>query len=220
MTKEQTTGGETADLTTLLDRNRSFAEQFAAGDLKILPRMSTILLTCLDARVDPAHLFGLGLGDALVIRNAGGRITPAVMGDLGILGVLAAAVSPPGTSPRQPELVVIHHTDCGMSRLTNPVIQGQVAERLGVAVEEVSAMAISDPTTSVQDDIERLRDTPGTPDQLIVSGFVYDVKNGTINQVVPPAPLRAPPPEPMGRTPDGTSYVSGAPSEGSPEHIA
>ena len=76
MTKEQITGGETADLTMLLDRNRSFAEKFTAGDLKISPRMSTILLTCLDARVDPAHLFGLGLGDALVIRNAGGRITP------------------------------------------------------------------------------------------------------------------------------------------------
>ena len=112
MTKEQITGGATADLTTLLDRNRSFAEQFAAGNLKISPRMSTILLTCLDARVDPAHLFGLGLGDALVIRNAGGRITPAVMGDLGILSVLAAAFTQPGTSPRQPELVVIHHTDC------------------------------------------------------------------------------------------------------------
>lgn len=191
MTKEQTTGGETADLTMLLDRNQSFAGQFAAGDLKILPRMSTILLTCLDARVDPAHLFGLGLGDALVIRNAGGRITPAVMRDLGILGVLAAAAKQPGTSPMQPELVVIHHTDCGMSRLANPAIQGQAAKRLGLSVDEVSAMAISDPTTSVRDDIERLRRTPGAPDQLVVSGFVYDVSNGTINQVVPPAPLRA-----------------------------
>ena len=113
MTKERISGGETADLTTLLDRNRSFAEQFAAGDLKILPRMSTILLTCVDARVDPAHLFGLGLGDAVVIRNAGGRITPAVMRDLGILSVLAAAANQPVTSPMQPELVVIHHTDCG-----------------------------------------------------------------------------------------------------------
>jgi len=153
--------------------------------------MSTILLTCVDARVDPAHLFGLALGDAVVIRNAGGRITPAVIGDLGILGVLAAAVSPPGTSTMQPELVVIHHTDCGMSRLANPAIQGQVANRLGLSVDEVSAMAISDPATSVRDDIERLRHTPGTPDQLVVSGFVYDVSNGTINQVVPPAPLRA-----------------------------
>ena len=191
MTKERISGGETADLTTLLDRNRSFAEQFAAGDLKILPRMSTILLTCIDSRVDPAHLFGLGLGDAIVIRNAGGRITRAVMRDLGILSVLAASANQPGTSPMQPELVVIHHTDCGMSRLANPAIQGQVAKRLGLSVDEVSAMAISDPTTSVQDDVERLRQTPGMPDQLVVSGFVYDVSNGTINQVVPPAPLRA-----------------------------
>jgi carbonic anhydrase len=61
--------------TALLDRNQSFAEQFDAGDLAIRPRMSTIILTCLDARVDPAHLFGLELGDALVIRNAGGRVT-------------------------------------------------------------------------------------------------------------------------------------------------
>ena len=189
MTKEQTTGGATTDLSTLLDRNRSFAAQFAAGDLKISPRMSTILLTCLDARVDPAHLFGLGLGDALVMRNAGGRITPAVIRDLGILGVLAANI--PGPGAMRSELVVVHHTDCGMSRLTNPSIQGQVAKRLGLSVEEVSAMAISDPTTSVQDDVDRLRHTPGTPDQLVVSGFVYDVSSGTINQVVPPAPLRA-----------------------------
>ena len=185
----QATGREMADLTTLLDRNRSFAEQFEAGDLKILPRMSTILLTCVDARVDPAHLFGLGLGDAVVIRNAGGRITPAVIADLGILGVLTA--SAPGNSPRRPELVVIHHNDCGMSRLANPAIQEQVAKRLGLSVDEVAAMAITDPTKSVQDDVERLRHTPGTPDQLVVSGFVYDVRNGTINQIVPPAPLRA-----------------------------
>ncbi len=191
MTIQQTTRGATADLTALLDRNRSFAERFAAGDLEILPRMATILLTCVDARVDPAHLFGLGLGDAVVIRNAGGRITPAVIRDLGILGVLAVAANQRGTSPIQPELVVIHHTDCGMSRLANPALQGQVSKRLGLSVDEVSAMAISDPTTSVQDDIDRLRHTPGTPDQLIVSGFVYDVSNGTINQVVPPAPLRA-----------------------------
>ncbi len=172
----------------LLDRNRSFAEQFEAGDLTIRPNLSTIILTCVDARVDPAHLFGLGLGDAVVIRNAGGRITPAVMRDFAILGVLGANM--PGGA-MQPELVVIHHTDCGMSRLANPAIQQQVAERLGLSTDEVAAMAITDPARTVQDDVERLRKTPGTPDQLIVSGFVYDVKNGTINQVVPPAPLRA-----------------------------
>ena len=176
-------------ITTLLDRNRRFAEQFKAGNLPIRPRMSTIILTCLDSRVDPAHIFGLGLGDAVVMRNAGGRITSEVMRDLAILGVLAANM--PGPSAMQPELIVMHHTDCGMCRLANAAIQRQVAERLGVGVDEATTMAITDPTTSVQDDIERLRQTLGTPDQLVVSGFVYDVSNGTINQVVPPGPLRA-----------------------------
>ena len=178
-----------ADLTTLLDRNRSFAEQFDGGDLKIRPRLSTILLTCVDFRVDPAHLFRLGLGDALVIRNGGGRITPGVMVDLAVLGVLAANL--PGNGTVQVELVVIHHTDCGMGRLANPPIQQQVAKRLGLRDDEVAAMAVTDPTATVRADIERLRQTPGTPDALIVTGLVYDVANGTIDQVVPPAPLRA-----------------------------
>ncbi len=175
--------------TTLLDRNRCFAEQFGAGNLPIRPRMSTILLTCVDSRVDSAHLFGLELGDAVVIRNAGGRITPAVLEDLAILGVLAANM--PGPSTMQPELVIVHHTDCGMSRLANPALQQQVAERLDLSVDEVAALAITDPAKSVQSDIEQLRSTPGTPDQLVVSGLVYDVKTGTISQVVPPAPLRS-----------------------------
>ena len=175
--------------TALLDQNRCFAEQFEAGDLPIRPRMSTIVLTCLDSRVDPAHLFGLELGDAVVMRNAGGRLTPAVLEDLAILGVLAANMPEPSAMP--PELVILHHTDCGMSRFAKPALQQQLAERLGVSVDEVAAMAITDPAKSVQSDIERLRSTPGTPDELVVSGLVYDVKTGTISQVVPPAPLRS-----------------------------
>ncbi len=187
--KEQAPGTETPDLAALLGRNRSFVEHFESGDLSIRPRLATILLTCVDARVDPAHFLRLEIGDAVVIRNAGGRITPAVMADLAVLGVLAANM--PGPSAMRPELVVIHHNDCSMSRLANPAIQEQVARRLGLTVDEAAAMAITDPSESVQDDIERLRQNPGTPDQLVVSGFVYDVSSGTISQVVPPAPLRA-----------------------------
>ncbi len=185
----QATGRESTDLTNLLDRNRSFAAQFEAGDLPIRPRRSTIILTCVDSRVDPTHFFGLDLGEAVVMRNDGGRITPAVIEDLAILGVLASNF--PGNTPMRPEMVVIHHTDCGMSRLANPAIQEQVARKLGLSTDEVAAMADTDPARTVQDDVERLRNTPGTPDQLVVSGFVYDVSTGTINQVVPPAPLRA-----------------------------
>ena len=93
-------------------------------------------------------------------------------------------------APRKPALVVIHHTDCGMGRLAIPAIQQQLAERLGVSNDEVAAMAITDPTATVKDDIERLRNTPGTSDQLVVSGLVYDVADGTITEVVAPAPLR------------------------------
>jgi len=178
-----------SELTALLDRNRNFVEQFDAGDLAVRPRMSTFILICMDARVDPAHIFGLELGDAIVIRNGGGWITPAVVRDLAILGALAANV--PGPGAPNPELVVIHHTDCGMGRLTNPTIQEQVAKRLGVSTDEVAAMAITDPTTTVRDDIERFRNTPGTPGHLVVSGLVYDVADGTLTEVVPPAPLRA-----------------------------
>ena len=132
---------------------------------------------------------GLGLGDAVVIRNAGGRITPAVVGDLAVLSVLAANL--PGSGAAQLQLVVIHHTDCAMGRLANPPIQQQVAKRLSLSDDEVAAMAVTDPTRTVQDDIERLRQIPGTRDALIANGLVYDVAAGKIDQVVPPAPLRA-----------------------------
>ncbi len=187
-TKSRAEWGQSFDLSALLNRNRVFSEHFQAGDLPMRPKMATIFLTCVDSRVDPAHLLGLELGDAIVIRNAGGRITPAVMKDLAILGVLGANV--PGAVPMQPELVVIHHTDCGMSRMAVPAIQEQVAKKLGISIDEVAAMAITDPAISVRDDIERLRNTPGTPNQLVVSGFVYDVKSGGVKQIVPPAPLR------------------------------
>ncbi len=176
-------------LTTLLDRNSSFAEQFEAGDLPIRPRMPTIVLTCLDARIDPAHLFGLELGDALVMRNAGGRITSAVLKDLAVLAVLGANM--PGPSKMKTELVILHHTDCGMSRFTNPELQRQAAERLDRSIDEIAAMAITDPAESVQFDIKRLRSTLSAPEQLVVSGLVYDVKTGAINQVAPPTPLHS-----------------------------
>ena len=110
-----------SDLPHLLEGNRRFTEHFADGELPIRPRLSTVVLTCLDARVDPAHLFDLRLGDALVIRNAGGRVNPGVVTDLAVLGLLAAAL--PGDKATTQELVILHHTDCGMSRFADPAAQ-------------------------------------------------------------------------------------------------
>ena len=110
-----------SDLSQLLEGNRRFAAHFADGEVPIWPRLSTVVLTCLDARVDPAHLLDLQLGDALVIRNAGGRINPSVLSDLAVLGLLFAAL--PGDKAMTPELVILHHTDCGMSRFAEPAAQ-------------------------------------------------------------------------------------------------
>ena len=165
-----------SDLPALLERNRNIADAFKHGDLPIRSRLSTVVLTCVDARVDPAtSLTSDPATQSSSVTPAEGS-PPAVMGDLAVLGVLAANM--PGTTPMQPELVVIHHTDCGMGRLADPTIQQQVAKRLGLSVDQVAAMAITDPTTTVRDDIERLRHTPETPDELVVSGLVYDVAAG------------------------------------------
>ncbi len=177
-----------SDLPRLLEGSRRFSANFTDGELPIRPRLSTIVLTCLDARVDPAHLFDLQLGDALVIRNAGGRLNPGVLTDLAVLGLLTAAL--PGDKAMTLELVILHHTDCGMSRFSDPSAQEALAQRLGIEPDEVATtMAIGDPAQSVRDDITRLRQAPGLPDTLVVSGLVYDVTDGTVEQVVAPAPL-------------------------------
>ncbi len=121
------------------------------------------------------------------MRNAGGRITPAVMQDMAILGVLAANLPGAGSPP---ELVILHHTDCGMARLADPTVQDQVAQQLQLTNDEVASMAVADPAQTVQSDIERLRRARGAPDALVVSGLVYDVRSETIDQDVQPAALR------------------------------
>ena len=177
-----------SDLSTLLDRHQQFVQGFASGNLGP-PRLAARVLTCLDARVDPTHFLALELGDAFVIRNAGGRVTPAVTRDLGILSVLAPKT---GASGAPPELAIIHHTDCGLGRLADGPTREQVAQQLGLSEDEVAALAVVDPQATVRADIELLRAAPEVPDALVVSGHVYDVRSGTLEQVVAPAPLRAP----------------------------
>ncbi len=178
-----------SDLPQLLERNHRFTAHFADGELPIRPRLSTVVLTCLDARVDPAHLFDLQLGDALVIRNGGGRINPGVLSDLAVLGLLTAAV--PGDKAMTLELVILHHTDCGMSRFADPAAQQALATRLGIEPDQVAeTMAITDPAQSVRDDITRLSRSPGLPDTLVVSGLVYDTAHGTVEEIVASTPLR------------------------------
>ena len=110
----------------LLDRNATFATSYT-GKQHILPRFNTMLLTCADARIDPAHFLGLQLGEAVVMRNAGARVTDGIVQEVGILWTLAARMA--GEQFAGMGLAIIHHTDCGMERLANPQLRGLIHQQ-------------------------------------------------------------------------------------------
>lgn len=172
-------------VTELLARNERFAE-CAPVDLPILPRMRTVILACPDQRVDPAHVLGLELGDAVVIRAAGGRVTPAVLQNLALLATIAAIEGADGGF----ELILMQHTDCGVTRLLGEEYADAVAAYLGVGVEELPAKSLGDPYAGVGVDLEELAANPAIPDRLSVSAVVYDVATGRAELVQRRSPLR------------------------------
>ena len=175
------------DVQTLIDRNLEFASSFDQGDLTILPRLSTLVLTCVDARVDPAHILGLELGDAVVMRNIGGRVTDEVIEHIAILQALAALV---GSGSSALEVAVVHHTDCGASRFAIPQVRQKLGQAAGTGEAAIERLAITDPQTSVAEDLDRLRAAATLPDDLVVAGYVYDVTDGHVREAFAPASLR------------------------------
>ncbi|HEX6506220.1 MAG TPA: carbonic anhydrase [Chloroflexota bacterium] len=172
---------------TLLQRNEEFAvHRFAAG-LSLMPTLGTMIIGCVDPRVDPAHVLGLQPGEAIVIRNIGGRITPATLQMMALLGMIPQLE---GAGPVSGlNLVVLQHTDCGITRLAR--VPDRLAAYLGVAAEELEAEAVGDPYAAVAVDVAALKANPSLPSGTIVSGAVYDVATGRVAMVTPPEPLRA-----------------------------
>ena len=167
---------------TLTQRNREFAASGFSPELTIRPRLGATVIGCLDPRIDPAHVLGLELGDAPVIRNVGGRVTPATLQNLDLL-----ALGFPVPADRRPEdrmaLVVLQHTGCGITR-----IQGApeaLASYFGVGTSEVAGKAVPDPWAAVAVDVAVLLAHPGVADAYTVSGLVYDVATGLVEVVVP-----------------------------------
>jgi carbonic anhydrase len=174
-------------LDTLLERNQDFAAHHFLKDLSMMPTLRTMIIGCVDPRVDPAHVLGLGLGEAIVIRNVGGRVTPATLETLGMLGGIAQRGGGP---PVGFHLVVLHHTQCGIARLEgNP---DMLASYFGIGKESLLAKAVTDPHAAVAVDVAALKTNPALPGNWLVSGLVYDVTTGLVDVVVPPAPLRNP----------------------------
>jgi carbonic anhydrase len=173
-------------LDVMLARNAEFAATAFLPALKILPSTGTIIIGCVDPRVDPVAVLGLRQGEAAVIRNVGGRVDKPLMGTLAILKVVAKASGGPGGVRN---LVLLHHTDCGIIGCYHHA-PDLLARSFGVDVTELDALEITDPHKSVRRDILALQANDQLQAGIIVTGLVYDVTTGLVETVVPPAPLR------------------------------
>ena len=171
-------------MTPLLDRNEQFARTYAPVALGP-PTAQMIIVTCLDHRVDPAIFLGLQLGEAPVIRNAGGRVTQAVIDDVAYLAFLAEQLFAGQLEDgRLFEVAIVHHTQCGTGFLADPGFRKQAAEATGLPEAALEAAAVADPHTTVRADVEHLLAAPSLSPKVSVSGHVYDIATGRVTTVL------------------------------------
>jgi len=171
-------------MTPLLERNEQFAETYTPVALG-LPTAQVIVVTCLDHRIDPAMVLGLQLGDAPVIRNAGGRVTQAVIDDIAYLAFLAEQLfGTEGAPDTLFEVAVIHHTQCGTSFLADAGYRHRAAEATGLSEAALEASAVADPHATVRADVELLLTSPSLSPKVSVSGHVYDIATGRVTITV------------------------------------
>ena len=155
----------------LLQANQQYAAAFDKGSLPMPPRRHVAVVTCMDARLDPAKFLGLQEGDAHVIRNAGGRAADAIRS-------LVISQQLLGTR----EVVVIHHTDCGMLTFTDDQLRQKLRDDLGAQTSD-AFLPFSDLEQSVRDDVAAIRTSPLLLKDLPVRGFIYDVRTGRLQEV-------------------------------------
>ncbi len=153
--------------------NEAYADSFSKGDLPMPPGRRLAIVTCMDARLDPAKFLGLEEGDAHVIRNAGGLVTEDAIRSLVISHWLL------GTQ----EVAVLAHTDCGMLTFSNEVLREKLRDEAGADASDIDFKPFGDLENSVRASVQSVRESPLLPDSLEVSGWIYDVRSGRINEV-------------------------------------
>ncbi len=156
----------------LLLNNESYASDFDKGNLSLPPAKKVAVVACMDARLLPSRLLGLEEGDAHVIRNAGGVITDDEIRSLAISQHLL------GTE----EIILIHHTDCGMLTFTDDQFAEQLEESAGQR-PSWSAETFEDLDENVRDSIAKITESPFIPKKESIRGFVYEVETGRLREV-------------------------------------
>lgn len=157
----------------LLANNAKYVATFDKGDLPIPPAKKLAVIACMDARLSTFAALGLKAGDAHVIRNAGGVVTADQIRSLAISQRLL------GTE----EIILIHHTDCGMLSFTDDEFKRQIEEEVGIK-PDWAAESFTDLEGDVRQSIARIKSSPFIPKKDSIRGFVFDVKTGRLNEVV------------------------------------
>src|SRR5260221_12853904 len=150
---------------TLTQRNEAFASSRFSAELKIMPSIKPMIFGCVDPRVDPVDIFSLAPGEAAVIRNVGGRITPATLQTMAMLGIVARAS---GDTAAGWNLIVLHHNDCGITCLAHS--RELLANYFGVAPAALEALGIADPHKAASVDVAALKANPRPPGWLLCTG--------------------------------------------------
>ena len=182
------------NLDHLLQRNKEFAvQQSTAGTLmpslaRAMPNVKAIIIGCADMRADPAHVLGTKPGEAVVLRNIGGRFTPGLLEQLGLLGRIGEVAGKVPGGGGEFHIIVLQHTDCGITRLADD--SAMLAHYFQIPEGELKERAVTNPRAAVAADVAALRAIPALPAAWLISGLVYDVATGIVEVVVPPAPLR------------------------------
>jgi carbonic anhydrase len=174
-----------SNLDTLLERNTQFARTDAKDrgpQIPFIPNRQTFVITCIDPRVDPSELFGLDLGDAIVSRNVGGRVTPAMLQDVAWISYLHEVKTP---DAEWFDIVVMHHTDCGSGLFADADLRRGFAAR-GFADSDLDRLPVLDPTETVREDVAVLLAYPNLSANVRVAGWAYDVATGLVTAVTPP----------------------------------
>jgi len=182
-------------LDIMLQRNKDFAaQQSAAGTLmpslpQALPDVKAIIIGCADMRVDPADVLGIKPGEAVVMRNIGGRITPGLLEQLGLLGRIGEVAGKIPGGGGEFHIIVLQHTDCGITRLVGD--PAMLAHYFQIQEAQLKTKKVTDPRAAVAADVAALRAIPALPNEWLISGLVYDVATGLVEVVVPAARIRA-----------------------------
>ncbi|MBC7276414.1 carbonic anhydrase [Nocardioides sp.] len=164
-----------SDFDDLLAANQTYAETFDDGGFDGVAHAGVAIVTCMDSRIEPLAMLGLGLGDAKIFRNPGGRVTPQAMEAL-VLGVHLLNVK---------RILIVPHTRCAVASNTEAALRAKIAESAGQDASWLDlTVVVDDQARALAEDVAKVRSHPLVPEDVKVGGFIYDVDTGLLNQKI------------------------------------